>query len=190
MASKLRISRILLLGMLIPSCAPNELSPAGGTMRIEKTSFGENADGKEVFSYTCTNANGLVIQTMTYGATLLRVETPDRRGDSANIVLGFTSLDGYLKRHPYFGSTVGRFCNRIAGGQFVLDGKEYSLATNDGSNHLHGGINGFDRVIWSAEELSADDSVGIRYRYLSQDGEEGYPGNLTVEAVYSLNNQN
>lgn len=159
-------------------------------MRIEKRSFGETEDGKEVFAYTLTNSNGLVIQTMTYGATLLAVETPDRKGVTTNVALGFPTLEGYLNRHPYFGSTVGRFCNRIAGGKFVLDGEEYTLATNDGLNHLHGGVKGFDKVIWSAEEVVTEDSVGIKYKYVSQDGEEGYPGNLTVEAEYSLNNSN
>ena len=159
-------------------------------MKIEKRSFGETDDGKAVHKYILTNTNGLKLRIMDYGATILGVEAPDRQGRMENLVLCFDSLDGYLQRHPYFGSTVGRFCNRIAGGKFTLEGKEYTLATNDGVNHLHGGLDAFDKAIWRAEEIRSGESVGVRFTYLSEDGEEGYPGNLSVEALYSLSNDN
>lgn len=159
-------------------------------MKIEKESFGKTGDGTEIFRYTCQNKHGLKMQLMTYGATLLRVEVPDRDRNLENVILGFPSLSGYLQRHPYFGSTVGRFCNRIALGKFSLDGDQYTLATNNGPNHLHGGIKGFDMATWSAEEIVTEESAGVRFEYISKDGEEGYPGQLTVQAVYSINNDN
>ena len=159
-------------------------------MNIEKKTFGKTSDGTEIFSYKCTNANGLSVELMTYGATILKVEAPDRSGNLDNIVLHFPSLPGYLQRHPYFGSTVGRFCNRIALGRFTLDGKEYVLATNNGENHLHGGKEAFDRAVWTAEEVRTEESIGVNFCYVSKDGEEGYPGTLTVEALYSLSNDN
>ncbi len=118
---------------------------------------------------------------MTYGATVVSMETPDKAGKLANIQLGFPTLEGYLQRHPYFGSTVGRYGNRIAKGKFSIDGKEYTLATNNGPNHLHGGLKGFDAVVWKAEEVKTADSVGVKFTYQSKDGEEGYPGNLDVD---------
>ena len=159
-------------------------------MTIEKQSFGTTREGSEIFAYTCRNENGLVLQTMNYGATILKVEVPDRHGTMANVVLGFPTLEGYLERHPYFGSTVGRFCNRIGGARFELEGKEYSLAVNNPPNHLHGGIVGFDKAVWTSEEVYAEESIGVRYRYVSADGEEGYPGEVQVEAVYALTNDN
>jgi len=115
------------------------------------------------------------------------VRVPDRHGELTDVTLGFPTLDGYLQRHPYFGSTVGRFANRIAGARFELDGTVYRLAANDGPNHLHGGRVGFDRVLWEAEPFETGDESGVRFGHLSRDGDEGYPGNLQVEAVYALN---
>ena len=159
-------------------------------MSIEKTSFGKTTDGTEIELYTCKNAGGLVLKIMTYGATVVSMETPDKRGVVKNIQLGFPKLEGYLQRHPYFGSTVGRYANRIAGGKFSLEGKEYKLATNNGPNHLHGGIKGFDAVVWKAEEVKRSDAVGVKFSYTSRDGEEGYPGTLKVTATYTLTNAN
>jgi aldose 1-epimerase len=161
-----------------------------GIMGLEQSVFGKTADGRDVQLFKCTNRNGIVLKLSDYGATMLALELPDRTGQSANVLLGFPSLAGYLKRHPYFGSTVGRFCNRIGGGVFNLDGVSYSLAKNDGENHLHGGVEGFDRVMWSAEPLETEKGVGVRFSYLSKDGEEGYPGNLDVNAVYLLTHDN
>jgi aldose 1-epimerase len=125
-----------------------------------------------------------------YGATIIAVEVPDRQGKLANVTLGFPRLDGYLQRHPYFGSTVGRYCNRIAQGRFSLNGQTYTLAKNNGPNHLHGGEKGFDARMWQAEPSAGADQLSIRFTRRSPDGEEGYPGNLDVAAIYALNNNN
>ena len=159
-------------------------------MRINKRNFGKTADRVQASLYTCANARGLVIKLTDYGAIVVSVETPDRDGERANITLGFPRLSGYLQRHPYFGSTVGRYGNRIAGGKFSIDGTAYSLATNNGENHLHGGVVGFDRVLWEAEGIINNDAVGVRFHRHSPAGEEGYPGNLDVTVVYLLTNEN
>lgn len=159
-------------------------------MDIQKISFGRLPDGTEIKLYTLTNKNGLWARIMTYGATLVSLETPDRNGKLADIVLGFDSLDGYLKANPYFGSTVGRYANRIAKGSFTLDGVTYPLAKNNGENHLHGGVKGFDKVVWTAEPVEGEGAVGVKLSYLSQDGEEGYPGNLSVTVIYTLTDEN
>jgi aldose 1-epimerase len=157
---------------------------------ISRTSFGRTPAGKEVCLFTCVNANGVTLKLTNYGAIVPFLEVPDRFGERANVTLGFDSLDGYLQRHPYFGATVGRYCNRIAGGRFRLDGIEHTLARNDGPNHLHGGEVGFDRVVWNPEEVIIDGAIGVRYSYQSRDGEEGYPGTLNVVATYTLTESN
>lgn len=162
----------------------------GSSMKIEKQPFGKTEDGQDVTLFTCTNELGLVLKLTDYGALVVAVETPDRSGRLANINLGFPKLDGYLARHPYFGATVGRFCNRIAKGKFTLNGKEYQLATNNGANHLHGGIKGFDKQMWQATEVKVADAVGVQFSRRSPDGEEGYPGNLDVTVTYTLTNHN
>ena len=170
--------------------APNQ-SPATKTaMNITRSDFGKTKEGVAITLYTCTNKNGLVMKVMNYGATVVSMETPDKAGKLANIQLGFPKLEGYLQRHPYFGSTVGRYGNRIAKGKFSIDGKEYTLAANNGPNHLHGGLKGFDAVVWNPDEVKTTDGVGVKFRYKSKDGEEGYPGNLDVTVVYSLTNNN
>jgi aldose 1-epimerase len=158
------------------------------TMNIQKAPFGRLPDGTEVDIYTLANARGIKARIMTYGAILVSLNLPDRTGASADCVLGYDSLDGYLKTTPYFGAIVGRYGNRIARGRFTLDGKTYALATNDGKNHLHGGSKGFDKVVWTAEPFEEANGVGLKLGYLSRDGEEGYPGNLTVSLVYLLTN--
>ncbi len=179
-----------------PATAP-PANPAAATttenqseMNIEKTAFGQTEDGQEIDLYTCTNRHGLIVKLTNYGAIVVAVETPDRDGKLANITLGFENLAGYLQRHPYFGSTVGRYCNRIAKGKFTLDGQEYTLATNNGENHLHGGVVGFDKYVWEAQEIRDEDRVGIRFSRRSVAGEEGYPGNLDVAVTYALTNAN
>ena len=157
-------------------------------MEITTTSFGATKDGEKVDLYTCTNANGLVLKMTNYGAIVVSLETPDREGKLANINIGFDSIDQYLEGHPYFGSTVGRFCNRIAKGKFTLDGKEYTLATNNGPNHLHGGIKSFAKYVWAAEPMKTNDAVGVSFHRVSDDGEEGYPGKLDVAVSYTLTN--
>ncbi len=159
-------------------------------MKIESTPFGKTADGQSVTLYTLTNASGNAVQMIDYGAIVVSINVPDRSGKRTNVTAGFSSLDGYLARHPYFGSTVGRFCNRIAKGSFSIDGAAYKLAVNNGLNHLHGGIVGFDKLMWKAVEVKSDSSVGLKFSLTSPDGQEGYPGKLSVTAEYVWDNEN
>ncbi len=161
-----------------------------GKMSIEKTLYGTMPDGTEVHQFVLTNAHGLKATLITYGATLTKVETPDRNGKFDVITLYLDSLEQYLAGHPYFGSTVGRYANRIAEARFVLDGTEYKLAANTPPNHLHGGVKGFDKYVWEAEPVEGDSFVGVRFSRTSPDGEEGYPGTLQVQVTYSLTNDN
>jgi len=162
----------------------------GANMRVAKQAFGKTADGTAVDLFVLTNAKGMRAKVMTYGATLTELLVPDRDGKLDDVVLGFDDLDGYLAGHPFFGSTVGRFANRIAKGKFTLDGKEYTLAINNGPNTLHGGKKGFDKAIWNPEPVLSGDDPAIRFTYRSPDGEEGYPGNLSVAVTYTLTNDN
>jgi len=140
------------------------------TMNIKKESFGQTPDGRQIDLYALTNTNGLKAKIMTYGGILVSLEVPDRNGKLGDIVLGYDKLDGYIKNNPYFGSTVGRYGNRIAKGRFTLNGIEYQLTTNEGENHLHGGVKGFDKAVWNAEEVKTKESVGVKLTYLSKDG--------------------
>ena len=158
--------------------------------QLIKSEFGKTADGVPVDLYTLTNKNGLEVGVMTYGATVTRIKTPDRKGHFDDVVLGFDSLDGYLGKHPYFGAVVGRYGNRIAKGHFRLDGKDYKLAINNGPNSLHGGLKGFDKVVWTARDASTPNAPAVELTYLSKDGEEGYPGNLSVTVKYTLSDAN
>ncbi|MCE5269124.1 MAG: galactose mutarotase [Planctomycetaceae bacterium] len=159
-------------------------------MPVARKAWGHTADGKLVDLYTLVNANGLRVSAMTYGATITAVETQDRLGRLANVTLSLESLDDYLHGHPCFGSTVGRYANRIARGRFRLDGVEYELATNNGPNHLHGGLRGFDKVLWTGEAVETSDAAGVVFRYRSADGEEGYPGTLDVCVTFTLTDGN
>ena len=165
-------------------------STGGREMGITKSAFGKTTDGAEVDLYTCVNRNGLVMKVMTFGATVVELLAPDRDGNLANITLGFDGIDGYLGKHPYFGSTVGRYANRIGNAQFQLDGQQFKLGANDGVNHLHGGNVGFSAKVWDAQQVRTDASVGVRFTYTSPDGEEGYPGTLKACVVYELTNDN
>jgi aldose 1-epimerase len=153
------------------------------------TPFGR-ADGTDVVLYTLTNESGLVLKVTSYGATVTELHVPDRNGELADIVLGFGELDGYLQRSPYFGATCGRIGNRIALGKFDLDGRHYAVATNDGPHHLHGGTKGWDKVVWEAAPAETRKGPSIAFSYVSNDGEEGYPGTVTARAVYTLTNEN
>ena len=152
--------------------------------KIAQEPFGKTKDGETVTVFTLTNSHGLKARVMTLGATLTSMETPDRAGKLADITLGFDSLEGYLGSHPFFGVIAGRYANRIAKGKFTLDGKEYTLATNNGENHLHGGIQGFDKKNWSAQVLEG--ANGVRFSTTSPDGEEGYPGTVKASVAYTL----
>jgi aldose 1-epimerase len=165
------------------------LSPAGATP-VSKAAFGKTKDGTPVEIYTLTNRHGMTAKVMTYGATLTELFVPDKAGRPGNIVLGFDKLEPYLAGPPYFGATVGRVGNRIAKGTFMLNGKTYHLATNNGPNHLHGGNKGFDKVVWKAEVVPSKDGQAMKFTYRSPDGEEGYPGTLDVSVVYTLTDAN
>ena len=154
---------------------------------VQRSGFGNLPDGTAVDLYTLTNANGLVAKVATYGTIITELHVPDRRGELGDIVLGFDNLAQYLKGHPYFGCTVGRVTNRIAGARFTLDGQTYALAANDGPNHLHGGLKGFDKVAWKAAPQTG---AAVRFTYTSPDGEEGYPGTLAAAVTMSLTDAN
>jgi aldose 1-epimerase len=156
---------------------------------IQKAAYGKLED-KDVDLYTLTNANGLVMEVATYGAIVTEFQVPDKAGKLGDIVLGFENLDGYVKGSPYFGATVGRVANRIRGAKFKLDGKDYKLAANNGQHHLHGGVKGWDKVIWTAEPAETADGPALKLTYVSKDGEEGYPGTVTATTVYTLTNKN
>ena len=157
---------------------------------IQKEAFGKLADGKAVDLYTLTNSKGLEARIMTYGGIVVSLKTPDQKGKLGDIVLGYDNLAGYVKDNPYFGALIGRYGNRIAKGSFSLVGKKYTLACNNGVNHLHGGVKGFDKVVWDAKSLPSSDGPGLRLTYLSKNGEEGYPGNLSVTVIYQLTHKN
>ena len=160
----------------------------GFKMDVQKEIFGKLSDGRQVELYTLTNANGARARIMTYGGILVSLEVPDRSGKLDDVTLGFDNLQGYLKGHPYFGAIVGRYGNRIGKGTFTLDGVTYQLAKNNDENHLHGGIKGFDKVLWDAEPVKQDNAVGVKLSYLSKDGQENYPGNLSCTVLYTLTN--
>ncbi|OAZ94527.1 aldose epimerase family protein [Halomonas sp. G11] len=163
----------------------------GAERSIDKSVLGQLPDGRQVDVYRFTNANGIELQVTNYGGIILSLKTPDVDGEFDDIALGFDSLEAYLsdeyrQANPYFGAIIGRYGNRIAGGQFSLDGETYSLATNDGNNHLHGGDQGFDKVLWQAEPFENASGTGLVLRYTSEDGEEGYPGRLETQVTYTL----
>lgn len=151
---------------------------------LQQADWGE-FDGKKVYLYTLTNKNGAQVKISNYGGTITSWVTPDSKGNKSSIVLGFNELKGYLAHPPYFGATVGRYGNRIAKGRFTLNGKTYKLAVNNNSNALHGGLKGFDKVVWDAA-ASEENTPSLTLNYLSKDGEEGYPGNLKVSVTFSL----
>lgn len=154
---------------------------------LEQSVFGTLDDGREAYLYTLVNSHGTEVRITNYGGIVTSIRVPDREGNMENVVLGFDHLTDYLGNDPYFGAIIGRYGNRIADAQFTLDGKEYELAANDGNNHLHGGEAGFDKLLWDAE---MQDDHSLKLTYLSEDGEEGYPGNLQVSVIYTLTNQN
>lgn len=173
------------------SNSPSTETTAKGTeAKLKKESFGKLPDGTQVDVYTLTNKNGVEAKITNYGATLTSVKVPDRNGKMDDVVLGYDSIDGYLAKNPHLGAIAGRYANRIANGEFKLDGKTYTLAKNNGPNHLHGGPNGFYKQLWTASDASGKDGQAVSFKYLSKDGEEHYPGNLTATVTYTLTDNN
>lgn len=158
--------------------------------QISQASFGQTPAGLPVELYTLRNRAGFEARIMTLGGTLVSLKTPDKSGNFADIVLGHDSVEGYLKDTAYLGALVGRYCNRIAKGKFSLNGTNYQLPMNNGDNHLHGGFHGFDRVIWTAQSRETAEGPALILNYLSKDGEEGFPGNLSVTATYTVTSDN
>jgi len=157
---------------------------------IQKSPFGKLADGIMVDLYTLTNKNGLQVQITNYAGAIVALKTPDRRGQFDDIVLGYSEPSGYQQDSFYIGALIGRYANRIARGKFSLSGVEYQLAQNNGVNHLHGGLRGFHKVVWQARELRRSDGAALQLSYFSKDGEEGYPGNLSVTVTFILTDAN
>lgn len=176
----MRATHLLLLSMACTTQRP----------AVTRATFGQLPDGRRVELFTLTNRHGIEVRAMTYGAIITSIRTPDRDGKAADIVLGFDSLSGYVAGSPYFGAVVGRYANRIANGRFALDGVTYRLAQNNGPNSLHGGVRGFDKVLWDAQPFETDSAVGVRFLYESHDGEEGYPGTVHVQVRYTLTHAN
>src|SRR5213082_498781 len=176
-------SRWLVIVALSAGCA-------GGGGGIARKPFGSTERGEAVSAYTLKNAHGIELQVLDYGGIIVSLSVPDRTGRLGDVALGFDSLTDYQRGSPYFGALIGRYGNRIARGRFTLDGRGYTLATNNGPNHLHGGVRGFDKVVWKVAPFQHADSVGLVLSYTSPDGEEGYPGTLRATVTYTLTNAN
>ncbi len=165
-------------------------STTASAISIVKTDYGNTTDGESIAKFTLTNQNGMQVEIIAYGGIITAIQVPNKEGVSENVVLNLASLDQYLTINPFFGVIVGRYGNRIAKGKFSLDGIEYTLARNNGENHLHGGLKGFDKVVWAASEELGENTAAIKLTYLSIDMEEGYPGNLSTVVTYTLDNDN
>ena len=181
---------LVALATIFSACnnGTNSIPAKADKPSITEASFGEY-EGKKVTEYTLSNAAGMQVSIINYGGTLTKIIAPDKDGKPGNVILGYSSLDGYLQKgNPYFGALIGRYGNRIAHAKFSLNGKTYTLAANDHGNSLHGGNKGFDKVYWDIEKLPGDSS--LKLSYTSKDGEEGYPGNLSITVVYTLSADN
>lgn len=159
-------------------------------LAITKSEFGKTKDSTTIELYTLKNANGVEMDVITYGGRITSLKVPNKDGKLENVILGFDTIEDYQNDNPFFGALIGRYGNRIAKGKFTLNGEEFTLATNDGSNHLHGGVNGFDRVVWTAKPIEGIENSSLQLVYRSKDGEEGYPGNLKVTVTYTLTKDN
>jgi len=180
---------VLIVMLAIGLALTPETALAQGS--IQSRPYGTTSDGIDVEEYTLTNANGMEVKIITYGGIITSIRVPDRYGNMANVTLGFSNLEDYeTLNSSYFGAIIGRYGNRIANARFTLEGVEYTLAANNGPNSLHGGLKGFDKVVWEAEEVEAEDGVALSLHYLSADMEEGFPGNLDVTVVYTLTDAN
>ena len=184
---KIEILIIIFLVIISNSCT--KISKKMQVLKIDKIQFGETMDGTDVDQFILSNNNGMEVRIITYGGIITSWTAPDKNGDYKDIVLGYNTLAEYEAETPYFGALIGRYGNRIAKGKFSLDDQEYTLAVNNGVNHLHGGLKGFDKVIWDAKTIVSDSTVSLELSYLSKDMEEGYPGNLETKVTYTLNNK-
>ena len=178
----------LLLVPLVMLCHVTTGSGQAASPSPTRAQFGRMPDGTAVEIFTLKNTNGIELKAIGYGGIITSLRVPDRSGRLGDIVLGFDRLEDYLKDHPFFGAIIGRYGNRIAKGQFTLDGTTYRLATNNGPNHLHGGLRGFDKVVWTTAPVAGKNAIA--FSRTSPDGEEGYPGNLRVQVTYTLTNNN
>jgi aldose 1-epimerase len=179
---------VLLSVLLVTAFSCKKSTTTGGSM--SKESFGNAPDGTPVYLYTLSNSHGMEARIITFGGIIVSLKVPDRDGNLADVVLGFNTPGEYVKNHDYFGALIGRYGNRIAKGRFTLDGKEYQLATNNGPNHLHGGKVGFDQKVWEADEAESEPGRALVLKYVSKDGEEGYPGTLSVKVRYAVTDSN
>src|ERR1044071_2965036 len=178
-------------GCTTPHKEVRPTAPDSHMTKIEESDWGKTPEGDPVKLFTLTNSKGMVVKITSYGAIVTEIRVPDRNGRIGNVVLGFDNLDSYLKGHPFFGAIAGRVANRIAKGRFQLNGKEYKLAVNNAPKNLHGGVKGFDKVVWKGQVLhQGGKDAAVQFSYLSKDGEEGYPGNLAVTVTYSLTEDN
>lgn len=159
-------------------------------MKVSRSAFGPLPDTREASLFSVENPNGITLKISDYGGVIQSILVPGKSGEMADVVLGFDSLAGYLQDNPYIGTLIGRYANRIARGKFSLEGKTYQLAVNNGPNHLHGGLKGFDKVLWEAAEFADSQGAGVTLSYLSHDMEEGYPGNLKVRVTFTLDKEN
>ena len=184
---KIEILIVIFLVIISNSCT--KISKKMQVLKIDKIQFGETMDGTGVDQFILSNNNGMEVRIITYGGIITSWTAPDKNGDYKDIVLGYNTLAEYEAETPYFGALIGRYGNRIAKGKFSLDNQEYTLAVNNGVNHLHGGLKGFDKVVWDAKTIISDSTVSLELSYLSKDMEEGYPGNLETKVTYTLNNE-
>ena len=184
-----KIEKLIVIFLVIISNSCTKISKKMQVLKIDKIQFGETMDGTGVDQFILSNNNGMEVRIITYGGVITSWTAPDKNGDYKDIVLGYNTLAEYEAETPYFGALVGRYGNRIAKGKFSLDDQEYTLAVNNGVNHLHGGLKGFDKVVWDAKTIVSDSTVSLELSYLSKDMEEGYPGNLETKVTYTLNNK-
>jgi aldose 1-epimerase len=182
---------VLCVCLIFASCKPQEAEPVPAReASVSKAMFGTTPEGTTVDVYTMTNPGGMEVRAITFGGIITSLRVPDRDGRFDDVALGFDKLADYLKNPAYFGAIIGRYGNRIGGGRFTLDGQTYKLATNNGPNHLHGGVKGFDKVVWQAESFKKGDLVGVVFTHTSPDGDEGYPGALSMRVTYTLTPRN
>lgn len=188
-----KIILLLFFSTYLTNCTSDQINSKkmdnNHSLTLSKSSFGTTPDG-EVDLFSLKNNNGMEVKITNYGGIITSIIVPDKNGQLADVVLGFSNIDQYLETHPYFGAIIGRYGNRIANGKFTLDNHDFTLIQNNGKNHLHGGTKGFDKVIWKATEIKTADHVGIELTYTSVDMEEGYPGNLSTKVQYLLTTDN